>query len=85
MPSRKLHVPNDKDEFLPTMHGFDEFFGNLYHLNAVDYHVVAIAGLAELYPVAFFLRGENGEVLGGLFGLNIDRRDAPTEQSRCAK
>jgi len=26
--------PGDKDEFLPTMHGFDEFFGNLYHLNA---------------------------------------------------
>ena len=24
----------DRDEFLPTMHGFDEFFGNLYHLNA---------------------------------------------------
>ena len=24
----------DKDEHLPTMHGFDEFFGNLYHLNA---------------------------------------------------
>ena len=26
----------DKDEFLPTMHGFDEFFGNLYHLNAEE-------------------------------------------------
>jgi arylsulfatase A-like enzyme len=26
----------DRDEFLPTMHGFDEFFGNLYHLNAED-------------------------------------------------
>jgi len=24
----------DRDEHLPTMHGFDEFFGNLYHLNA---------------------------------------------------
>lgn len=23
----------DRDEFLPTNHGFDEFFGNLYHLN----------------------------------------------------
>ena len=23
----------DRDEHLPTMHGFDEFFGNLYHLN----------------------------------------------------
>jgi len=26
----------DKDEFLPTMHGFDEFYGNLYHLNAEE-------------------------------------------------
>jgi arylsulfatase len=26
----------DKDEFLPTLHGFDEFFGNLYHLNAEE-------------------------------------------------
>lgn len=24
----------DRDEHLPTEHGFDEFFGNLYHLNA---------------------------------------------------
>ncbi len=26
----------DKDEFLPTQHGFDEFFGFLYHLNAME-------------------------------------------------
>ena len=26
----------DQDEFLPTLHGFDEFFGNLYHLNAEE-------------------------------------------------
>ena len=26
----------DLDEHLPTMHGFDEFFGNLYHLNAEE-------------------------------------------------
>ena len=25
-----------RDEFLPTQHGFDEFFGNLYHLNAEE-------------------------------------------------
>jgi arylsulfatase len=24
----------DRNEFMPTVHGFDEFFGNLYHLNA---------------------------------------------------
>ena len=26
----------DRDEHLPTNHGFDEFFGNLYHLNAEE-------------------------------------------------
>ncbi|NUP12605.1 MAG: arylsulfatase [Polyangiaceae bacterium] len=26
----------DRNEFLPTAHGFDEFFGNLYHLNAEE-------------------------------------------------
>lgn len=26
----------DRDEYLPTMHGFDEFYGNLYHLNAEE-------------------------------------------------
>jgi arylsulfatase A-like enzyme len=31
----KNHL-GDKDEFLPTLHGFDEFFGNLYHLNAEE-------------------------------------------------
>ncbi len=31
----KNHL-GDKNEFLPTLHGFDEFFGNLYHLNAEE-------------------------------------------------
>ena len=31
----KNHL-GDRDEFLPTIHGFDEFFGNLYHLNAEE-------------------------------------------------
>jgi arylsulfatase len=31
----KNHL-GDRDEHLPTMHGFDEFLGNLYHLNAEE-------------------------------------------------
>ncbi len=31
----KNHL-GDQDRFLPTNHGFDEFFGNLYHLNAEE-------------------------------------------------
>ena len=40
----------DKDEFLPTVHGFDEFFGNLYHLN-----VEASAHLLTITPTAHWL------------------------------
>jgi arylsulfatase len=31
----KNHL-GDRDEHVPTAHGFDEFFGNLYHLNAEE-------------------------------------------------
>ncbi|MBP1599624.1 MAG: arylsulfatase [Acidobacteria bacterium] len=31
----KNHL-GDRNEFLPTVHGFDEWFGNLYHLNAQE-------------------------------------------------
>jgi arylsulfatase A-like enzyme len=31
----KNHL-GDRNEFFPTVHGFDEFFGNLYHLNAEE-------------------------------------------------
>jgi arylsulfatase A-like enzyme len=31
----KNHL-GDRDEHMPTAHGFDEFFGNLYHLNAEE-------------------------------------------------
>ena len=31
----KNHL-GDRDEYLPTAHGFDEFFGKLYHLNAEE-------------------------------------------------
>src|SRR6266436_2912258 len=31
----KNHL-GDRNEFLPTVHGLDEFYGNLYHLNAAE-------------------------------------------------
>ena len=34
----------------------------------VDHHNIASTGQADSYPVAFFLRGEADEVLGGLLG-----------------
>ena len=48
----KNHL-GDKDEFLPTNHGFDEFYGNLYHLNAEEepetYHYPKNAEFHERY------------------------------------
>ncbi len=49
----KNHL-GDKDEFLPTNHGFDEFFGNLYHLNAEE------EPEDEDYPQAAWFRQQFG-------------------------
>jgi arylsulfatase A-like enzyme len=40
----------DKDEFLPTKHGFDEFFGFLYHLNAMEEPELPDYPLSSDYP-----------------------------------
>jgi arylsulfatase A-like enzyme len=39
----KNHL-GDRDEHVPTAHGFDELFGNLYHLNAEE-HAVPCRGV----------------------------------------
>lgn len=54
----KNHL-GDRDEHLPTAHGFDEFFGNLYHLNAEEepetYHYPKDPEFhKKLAPVAYF-------------------------------
>ena len=35
-PSSEKIILGDRNEFLPTVRGFDEWFGNLYHLNAEE-------------------------------------------------
>jgi arylsulfatase A-like enzyme len=46
----KNHL-GDRNEHLPTVHGFDEFFGNLYHLNTQEQQEYrAYQGFAEDYP-----------------------------------
>ncbi|MBO9396417.1 arylsulfatase [Shimia sp. R9_2] len=58
----KNHL-GDKDEHLPTNHGFDEFFGNLYHLNAeeepenVDYPGDTVLPDGRTFREAFGPRG----------------------------
>jgi arylsulfatase A-like enzyme len=45
----KNHL-GDKDEMLPSNHGFDEFFGNLYHLNAEEEPELRDYPSAEDFP-----------------------------------
>jgi arylsulfatase len=58
----KNHL-GDRDEHLPTNHGFDEFFGNLYHLNAeeepesVDYPGDAVMANGKTFRENFGPRG----------------------------
>lgn len=60
----KNHL-GDRNEHLPTVHGFDEFFGNLYHLNTQeeseqrDYQAFgkAYSGDLESYEKKFGTRG----------------------------
>jgi arylsulfatase len=56
----KNHL-GDRDEHLPTNHGFDQFFGNLYHLNAEE------EPENEDYP-ADMVVGPNGETFIERFG-----------------
>ena len=37
-------------------------------VNGVDHHYIAATGLSDYFPVNFVLRGERGDVLGGLLG-----------------
>jgi arylsulfatase len=45
----KNHL-GDRNEYLPTLHGFDEFFGNLYHLNAEEEPEMADYPDAKEFP-----------------------------------
>jgi len=69
----KNHL-GDKNEFLPTVHGFDEFYGNLYHLNA------------EEDPENRFYPRDPGflQKFGprGVLRTRASDRDDPTEQPR---
>jgi arylsulfatase A-like enzyme len=69
----KNHL-GDRNEYLPTVHGFDEFFGNLYHLNAEE------EPEERTYPrdPAFLERfGPRG-----VLRCKASDRDDPTEQPR---
>jgi arylsulfatase len=60
----KNHL-GDRDEFLPTVHGFDEFFGNLYHLNAEEEPESADYPKSPEFKKKFGPRGVIHSVAGG--------------------
>jgi arylsulfatase A-like enzyme len=72
----KNHL-GDRNEFLPTVHGFDEFYGNLYHLNAEEE--------PELpdYPKNPAFRAKYGP--RGVLDCKASDRDDPTIDPRFGK
>src|SRR5205814_4486205 len=72
----KNHL-GDRNEHLPTVHGFDEFFGNLYHLNAEE------EPEQRTYPRDPAFRATIGP--RGVLRCKSSDRDDPTEQPRWGK
>jgi arylsulfatase len=72
----KNHL-GDRNEFLPTAHGFDEFYGNLYHLNAEEE--------PELpdYPKDPAFKAKYGP--RGVLDCKISDKDDPTIDPRFGK
>ncbi len=69
----KNHL-GDRNKYLPTVHGFDEFYGNLYHLNAEEEPECAD------YPEDPAFRKEFGP--RGVLDCKASDKDDPTEDPR---
>ncbi|WP_406656464.1 arylsulfatase [Methanolobus sp. ZRKC2] len=67
----------DRNEYLPTVHGFDEFFGNLYHLNAEEEPELPDYPPEENFP---FFRERYGP--RGVIHSWATDEDDPTEDPR---
>ncbi|VIO76586.1 arylsulfatase [Bradyrhizobium ivorense] len=72
----KNHV-GDRNEALPTVNGFDEFFGNLYHLNAEEEPELPDYPKDPAYRAKFGPRG--------VLRCKASDRDDPTEDPRFGK
>ncbi len=72
----KNHL-GDRNEFLPTVHGFDEFFGNLYHLNAEE-----DPEDPDYPPAADFPQFRERFAPRGVLHTWATEEDDPTEQPR---
>jgi arylsulfatase len=87
----KNHL-GDRDEYLPTNHGFDEFFGNLYHLNAEeepeqpywDSVVAADPEFLEFYNPRGVLRSTAGGTIEDTGPLNRLRMETIDDETTAA-
>jgi arylsulfatase A-like enzyme len=76
----------DRDEHLPTNHGFDEFFGNLYHLNAEeepeneDYPTDMILANGKKFQDVYGPRGVMHSWADGKGGQKIEDTGALTKK-----
>lgn len=76
----------DRDEHLPTNHGFDEFFGNLYHLNAEeepeneDYPTDLVLANGQTFKEAYGPRGVIHSWADGKGGQKIEDTGALTKK-----
>lgn len=75
----KNHL-GDRNEFLPTVHGFDEFYGNLYHLNAEEEPELPDYPRAPAYPN---FREKFGP--RGVMDCKASDKDDPTVDPRFGK
>ena len=66
----------DLNQYLPTVHGFDEFYGNLYHLNAEE------EPERRTYPGEEFIKKFGPR---GVLRCKASENDDPTEQPRWGK
>ena len=72
----KNHL-GDRNEFLPTVHGFDEFFGNFYHLNAEQEPEIPDYPKDPKFKAMFGPRG--------VYHCFASEQDDPTVDSRFGK
>ena len=76
----------DRDEHMPTMHGFDEFFGNLYHLNAeeepenFDYPASLVLKDGKTFKEKFGPRGVMHSWADGKGGQRVEDTGALTKK-----
>jgi arylsulfatase A-like enzyme len=78
----KNHL-GDRNEFLPTVHGFDEFFGNLYHLNAEEEPEQEFYPKDPAFKQKFGPRGVLHCYATDTFDSTADPRFGPMGKQKC--